>query len=361
MAKVEMSDAELRQKMIDEILGKKGTKPPPEPDSSIPTEPEPTIIKADVDDTLPTLGEIIGSKAATWDIRVRHPYSPGDWPDEVRPFIPKKNPHFVYTESYKRFHIAMELGLKVALVGPPGTGKDETAKQYAALMGIPYRRLTGMRNVTPDMVIGRKTMDNGTITWEPGEAEIICRHGGLLVLSEPAAFPADTFFAFQSALETNGYLSIMDHPDVTSRMLPINPKTNIVLTSNVRGYGDDVDKYAATNVMDSSTLNRIESMQYIGPMSIDDEVKALSRYIPSIPKPIGKKMVQLGNLIRSAWNKGEIEASWSMRNLVAWGKVAVYTGNTAQGFKDTFFDKMSDKEKQAVVKFWRDVSFPESL
>ena len=361
MSKVSMTDAELRNKMIEEILGKKAGKPVPDPTPETPPELEPTITKADVDDSLPTLGEIIGSKAAAWDIRVRNPYSPGDWPDEVRPFIPKKNPHFVYTESYKRFHIAMELGLKVALVGPPGTGKDETALQYAAVMNMPYQRLTGMRNVTPDMVIGHYTMENGTMKWIPLVAELMCRHGGMLVLSEPAAFPADTFFAFQSALETNGYLSIMDHPEATSRMLPINPNTKIVLTSNVRGYGDDVDKYAATNVMDSSTLNRIESMQYIGPMSVDDEVKALSRYIPSIPKPIGKKMVQLGNLIRSAWNKGEIEASWSMRNLVAWGKVAVYTGNTAQGFKDTFFDKMSDKEKQAVVKFWRDVDFKESL
>jgi hypothetical protein len=153
----------------------------------------------------------------------------------------------------------------------------------------------------------------------------------------------------------------MDHPDASSRMLPINPRTNIVLTSNVRGYGDDVDKYAATNVMDASTLNRIESMQYVSPMLPGEEVTALIGYVPSIKASLAAKMIALGNLIRSGWNKGEIEPSWSMRNLVAWGKMAEYTGSISQGFKDTFYDKMSDKEKETVRKLWRDVSFTEVL
>lgn len=360
MSKLTMTESELRNKMIEEIMGKKGAAGGGKPAKSSPPEPtEPEVAPIEVDTSNPTLGSLTG--ITSWGIYVKPPYNPEDWPEEVRGFIPSKNPNFVYTEAYRRFHMAVDVGLKVALVGPPGTGKDETVKQYCALMQIPYRRLTGMRNVTPDMVIGRKTMENGTICWESGEAEIICRHGGVLVLSEPAAFPPDTFFAFQSALETNGYLSIMDHPDPSSRMLPINPKTNIVLTSNVRGYGDDVDKYAATNVMDASTLNRIESMQFVPPMKIDEEVSALLLNVPEIHKDVARKMVQLGNLIRAGWDKGEIEPSWSMRNLVAWGKMSRYVSSISLGFKDTFYDKMSDKEKETVRKLWRDVGFSEGL
>lgn len=360
MSKITMTEAELRNKMIEEIMGKRGgvkpTPPPPPPEP-----PKPDIEEQTPDDTLPFLGDIIGSKAKIFEVRVTPPYKVEDWPEEVRGFIPKKNPYYVYTESYKRFHCAIDLGLKVALVGPPGTGKDEMAKQYCAIMNVPYQRITGMRNVTPDMVIGHYIMEDSSMKWLPLVAELMARHGGMLVLSEPAAFPPDTFFAFQSALEDNGYLSIMEHPDPNSRMLPINPKTSIVLTSNVRGYGDDVDKYSATNVMDASTLNRIESMQYVPPMEKEEEVRALTKYIPGINSDTCKKMVQLGNLIRTGWNKGEIEASWSMRNLVAWGKMSKFTGSIAQGFRDTFYDKMSDKEKETVRKLWRDVSFSEGL
>jgi MoxR-like ATPase len=292
---------------------------------------------------------------------VAPPYKPEDWAEEVRGYIPERNPHFVYNDSYKRFATAMELGLRTMLVGPPGTGKDETPKQYCADFNIPYVRITGMRNVTPDMIVGHFSMEDGSMEWIPGDAEIVCRYGGMFVTSEPAAMPSDTQFCVQSAYEQPGFLTIMDHPDPMSRRLKLHPRTFIVLTSNVRGFGDDIDKYAATNVMDASTLNRIESVQYVPPMPAAQEVEALSRYVPGIDISIMQKMVQFGNLIRAGWNKNEIEPSWSMRNLIAWGKMLAMHSSVVAGFKDTFYDKLSDKEKETVGKLWRDVGFKEAL
>jgi len=113
--------------------------------------------------------------------------------------------------------------------------------------------------------------------------------------------------------------------------------------------------------MDASTLNRIESMQVVPPMKPELEVDALSRYVPGIDISIMNKMVALGNLIRAGWSKGEIDPSWSMRNLIAWGKMLAMHGSVTQGFKDTFYDKLSDIQKTAVARFFHDVGFKESL
>ena len=352
-----LSEAELRQKMLEEILAKKGGGKPVPP--SPPKEPEPVIVLPEVDISGKIkLGSVVGN---SWDIMVSPPHDVSSWDESVRKYIPEKNEHYVYSNAYKRFATAMELGLKTMLVGMPGTGKDETAKQWCADFNVPYFRIMGMRNVTPDVVVGHHSIVDGTMIWVAGDADLPCRFGGMLVISEPAGMPPDTLFCLQSALESPGYLAIMDHPDQEQRRLYIDPRTRIVLTSNVRGYGDDTDKYAATTVMDASTLNRIESMQVVPPMPPEQEVEALSRYVPGIDVGIMQKMVSLGNLIRAGWNKGEIDPSWSMRNLIAWGKMLALHGSIGTGFKDTFYDKLSDIQKVAVARFFHDVGFKETL
>src|SRR5512139_1312581 len=140
-----MSESELRQKMLDEILSKKGgakpaTSPPPEP------EPEPVIVKSATTGKV-SLGSIIGTKSI---LMVDPPFDRDYWHEAVRDFIPARNPNYVYGQTYERFATSMALRLNTMLVGMPGTGKDEVVKQYCADFNIPYFRITGMRNVTPD-------------------------------------------------------------------------------------------------------------------------------------------------------------------------------------------------------------------
>lgn len=287
-------------------------------------------------------------------------HSPEDWPEEVRPFIPDRNPEYIYRQEFVEFCQLMKMGLKTMLVGKPGTGKDEMARQYCAITCTPYRRLTGMRNVTPDMIIGRRTMQDGNVLWEDGDAIMIARHGGMLVLSEPAAFPSDTFFAFQSMLETRGYLSVMDHPDPSDRMLFTNPETKLVLTSNVRGFGDSQDKYSATGVMDASTLNRLEAVLEIPYMTLTDESRWLSTHL-SLPENTLLKMCKFGSMIREAWDLGKVEASWSQRNLLAWAKAANVTSNLMTAFRMTFWGRLNETEREVVGQFWQDVGFEGEL
>ena len=284
-------------------------------------------------------------------------YDPSDWPETVRKYIPKKDPLYEYTDEFFRLALCLDQRLTVMAVGRPGSGKDAANKQYCALRQIPYRRITGMAGTTPDMIVGSKTLADGNIEFNPGDAYLICRDGGMLVLSEPAAMPGDTMFAFQSALETGGYLSVLDHPDPDMRMLTVSDRTWFALTSNVRGVGDNAGLYAsASNVLDASLVNRISSYVQFNYPEKELEIKILKNHFPTMGDEFADKVVKFGNLIRDAHDLGNVEFEWSLRSALPWIQMSLIYGDAAEGLRTTFFDKLSDTEKGVVRGFWKTVN-----
>lgn len=287
-------------------------------------------------------------------------FKPEYWEAAVQGNLIEPNDTYVYTDRDFYLFTGLDVGLNVFVHGPAGAGKDEGCRQYAALAGMPFWRTTGMEGVVPDMVIGRKSLIDGNTGWEDGDAAIHTRYGGLHVISEPAAMPPATMFAFQPVLEHGGHLNLMDHPDPTQRMLHRHQYALFALTSNVRGVGDNIDKYAATGVMDSSTKNRMDmelGYEYLKP---EQEISMLMKKFDGITEELAGKVVKMGNLLRQAWNKGEIEAEWSPRSMFALVNMALIYKNPGHAFKATFLDKMSDDERQAVKVMWRDV-FDENI
>ena len=284
-----------------------------------------------------------------------------DWPLHLQAYIPKVDPDYAYRDEFYNFVIPFEMGMVGALVGESGTGKDAMVKQLCALKQQPYRRITGDRRMTSDMLIGRRTMENGNILWEPGELQMVVENGMCVVIAEPWAMPPDTSFAMQSMNERGGYLSMVEHPDPAKRMLPLHPLTRVVFTTNTRGYGDDNDKFAATGVMDASFLNRLEYMQEIPHLDPYVEAKLILVTVNNDER-LAMKMVRLGNLLRNGWREGTIQASWSLRNLRPWAEVYQQIGNITEAFRMTFYGKLcTDDERGLVRRLWTDVDFGESL
>jgi cobaltochelatase CobS len=287
-------------------------------------------------------------------------YHVDDWNEEVRSFIPEPYPEYIYREEDYIFTELVEKGELICLVGPPATGKDYMARQYAAHTRKPYMRVMGMRNVTPDMLLGKFVLEDASMKWVPGSVELMVRHGGVLVISEFAALPTDTAFAFQSLMERGGFLTLMEHPDPSQRMLKPHPAFRLVITSNVRGTGDNTDLYSATNVMDQSTLNRIESMLDIPYLSPEREAEMLVQHT-GIEINTARKMVKLGGLIRTACKNGEFENSWSPRNLLAWGRISNMFKSVEKGFKYSYWGKLSEVERSTVKNYWHTVGFAKEL
>lgn len=350
-------DGALKQKMYEEFMKKRK--------DALGVEPEPTVTTVTDPVALPDLApnhiwlhDMIGLPT-TRPVQIKI-YDPEDWDISVRHYIPEPITGYKYRKEFADFATVVELGFVGAIVGEPGTGKDAMALQLAALKRMPYRRIMGDRSKTQDTIIGRRTMIDGNILWESGELESVARHGGMTVLSEPFAFQADVLYAIQPMIERNGFLSMVEHPDPDQRMLKVNPNTRIVLTTNTRGYGDDQDKYSATGVMDASTLNRLEYMQvlpHLDPMIEADLIKDLVK-----DDTVTMSMVRFGNLMRQAWRVGEVEATWSLRNLTPWAELIQYGFNVRDAFRLTYYGKLSqDKEREAVSRCWNDCGFSINL
>lgn len=355
-----MISKETKEQLINEYIKASGER---KPAAATPKVKKPLIEDKLETDGTHTWGELTGTKLMPFKDMKTHVYEDEFWPEEMRGWIPSPDPYYVYTPEFFRAAVAIDAGLIVFSWGDAGGGKDASKKQICALRRIPYRRITGMDGMTPDMVLGWKDIQSdGTIGFTLGEAGLICRHGGMLVLSEPATMPAGVMFALQSAYETNGYLSLTDHPDPEMRMLPVSEHTMFALTSNVRGVGDNAAVYAAANnVMDASTANRIGAFIHFEYPSEEIETAIIKRHFATISDDFAKKVVKLGNLIRQGFKMGEIEWSWSLRNALPFIKMALIYGDELEGMRTTFFDRLSDDEKGKVRGFWKTVGFDGEL
>ena len=350
-----MIKSEARERLLkDFITGQKA-----ERKEEIPPISEPTITTVETEgDT--TWGKLTGVSVSKFSEFKTTVYDDESWPESVRQYIPEPMPIFGYDDVFFRMAMSLDYKLNTFLWGPSGSGKDLAAKQYCALKRIPYRRVTGKEGTTPDMVIGCTLLNDKGTYFSPGDAYEICRDGGLLVLSEPAAM-SRTMFALQSALEKDGHLSVTDHPDPESRMLPVNDRTLFVATSNVRGVGDNRSKYSSTSLLDSSLVNRFEATIYKPYMSSNIEFDIIKAHYPSLDDKIIDKSLLFANMIREAIDKRQIKADWSLRTIMPWLKMSMIYGDLAEGLRTTYFDKLDDAEKGAVQGFWKAVGFSDNL
>lgn len=353
------TSTEDRDRLLRDFIKQSGLSPKAKEDDKE-VEVKPLIEKAVETEGDITIGELTGDHASKFSHYKTHQYDDTDWPEYMRVWIPKVDNNFVPTDPFYRMWLASDAGFNVFTHGPSGSGKDTAAEQYCAYRRIPYRRITGMEGMLPDVAIGSISLNEKGTFFKPGDAYHICRDGGMLVLSEPAAMTR-VMFALQSALEDGGHLSIPDHPDESDRMLPVNEKTIFVATSNVRGVGDKRSKHSATDIMDSSTINRFQCTLHFPYMNAIMEKQVIANHFPTVSKDLITKVVKFSNLVREAVEKRQIKADWSLRTSLPWIRMSLIYGDMAEGLRTTYFDKLDDAEKGAVQAFWESVSFTDKL
>jgi MoxR-like ATPase len=169
--------------------------------------------------------------------------------------------------------------------------------------------------------------------------------------------PPDTLFAFQAALEDNGHLNLMDHPDPKDRMLTLHEDCCTIWTSNTKGKGENSHQFAATGVMDESTRNRFQVWIQFDYMSSKQESGIIQREYPEITPYLADKMAQFAASLRNAYDTGSITSSFSLRNMLPWARYAVIQQNPAKALHSTWLHALNDDEIAAVKQIWTDVDF----
>ena len=283
-------------------------------------------------------------------------YKESDWDEAVRPLIPEVDVSHVFDHDYAlAILMGIEYDKSVLAFGPPGTGKSETPEQICARIKYPFKFIAGMGGTEPADYVGSPWVTDGNMSWKDAEASFCVRHGVFLLYDEPFKASAQTNMCFQSLLDSRRTLKLYGHPDPIEGNLKAHPKFRMCLADNVRGFGDDMDKYAA-EVQDQSTLNRTAYKVLVDYPTAEVEKQILMNRFPEATEFLVKKVVSLAGLLRTAWKKGKVSAPYSLRDTQELVENALHFRNLPLAFTNTYYGVVKeDAERKSIRESWTTV------
>jgi len=289
-----------------------------------------------------------------------------DYPEDV----PEPNPKWVRDHKTLPILVAAVMYRKNALaVGEAGSGKTTDVREVAARVGIPYYRVNGVGGSEPSDFVGGSQLsdgENGSVTkWVDGVMVRPCLHGGLLHVDESSKNSPITNQIFQSVAEAKSTRCLFryGHEDETQIRVPIHNEFMMVATDNVRGTGDNQDRYTATEVQDVSFLNRFCYKYRKDYMEPSAEVYMLTQNYPWVTTTLAELMVKFGNLIREGVRNGAIELVFSMRELEYWADgILEFEGDIMSALENTYGSLLtSGTEKDIYQKALLDVGLLDNI
>lgn len=254
--------------------------------------------------------------------KVNHPvyvYPDDHFPKEIRGAIPPVDPDFIWNpDDLEALIIGKKTGHRVLLVGDPGTGKTTSAKQFAAHTKQPFFQFNGKENVEASSFLGNMGAKNGNTEWTDGTLTQALKHGAMCCIDEVMKMPPGVQMACQTIYEKGGFI-VLDDKDGTYEDKVVIPKEEffLVFTDNVKGGGEDLDKFAASSIQDTSSLDRVGITKNTSYLPAGRESTLLvNKY--GIDHSQAQSLVKFAGLIRNAFSKGQaVSLTLSPRGLFA--------------------------------------------
>ena len=356
----EMARDELVKKMKDRM----GTATVPVTDefNELFKPPEP-VVKAkpeQPDDTYQLFSDLYGFEPTDGPDFWCKTYPRTDWTEDDQLFIPslEKFKHFVIDRKVLSREVrALECGLKVLVVGPPGSGKTTSQEFICAKAGQPYLRINGRGDMESDELLGKPWVKGGAMTFELAEFPKAFAAGWFITIDEPWKLPSSIHMTLQRPYEKDGILQLDGMPGtLAEKQIKPMPSTKLVLCDNVVGTGDGASKYGATMIQDGSTLNRIDVVIKMDYLSHSQEVEMLEKMHPDLTSAAAEKMIRFASLIRTGYEQDELSAALSPRNLDAWGRLTVAMDSVRAAFESTILERYAEEsERSAVEEHYRNV------
>ena len=206
------------------------------------------------------------------------------------PDAPPVDPHFVWTDAILR-HILLsqETGENTFMGGDKGTGKSQTASQFAAKTGRPYVRYNFHAQTTADDYAGAQALENGSSVFKRGD--------------------------FLQAYVTPATVILLDEISFAKagNLAPLN---GFLEADAVVNYGGMTHRYAGTTPMNSATLDRFSRLIPFTFMPLDLETKAVVNRTGCDPR-LAEHVLKAINVARSKAKTGDIVEAPSIRSVMA--------------------------------------------
>lgn len=256
-------------------------------------------------------------------------YPEDHWAEEFRGDIPEVDPFYCWdADVAEALYVALKRNEKALLHGLPGTGKTTAVHQLAAWIRQPYAKFGGKSTIEPSAFLGQSwatheiVMEAGvekvvpTMVFKEGLLPPAVRNGYMTTIDEFCKLSPDVQMACQSLYEKGGHLMLDEKPGtIAEKKVHPAPEFRLFVTDNTLGLGDNMHMFAASQVQDTSTLDRFTITIPVNYMNQNAEVEMLSRRYPKLDKLILAKIVKFAGLVRHSYKVSDLPVTLSPRGL----------------------------------------------
>jgi MoxR-like ATPase len=231
------------------------------------------------------------------------------WNDPSAPAI---DPNFIWTaDILQHLILSQDLGENVWFGGPKGTGKSETARQFAAVTSRAFKRINFHKYTSAEDYIGAVGLENGQTVFKRGDFLAAFTHPGTVILldevtnADPGELaPLNGFLEPNSAVSFGG--------SVQTRA----PGVLVFAADNTLGNGDDSGRYAGTRQMNSALVDRFARVVQFDYLSVMSEVDAVVRHTGCDMK-LAVHILSAVRVAREKVQTGEVIDAPSIRSVIA--------------------------------------------
>jgi MoxR-like ATPase len=190
------------------------------------------------------------------------------------PDAPAVDANFVWSEGILKYLLlAQDNGDNLWFGGEKGTGKSETAKQFAARTGRSFTRINFHKYTTTEDYIGSVGLENGATVFKRGAfLTAFTSPSTVILLDEISNCDAGELAPLNGFLEPNSAVNFGGQPQRRARGVLVFSADN-TLTN-----GDSSGRYAGTRQMNSSLADRFSHVIHFEFLPYDKEVEAIIRH-----------------------------------------------------------------------------------
>jgi MoxR-like ATPase len=228
------------------------------------------------------------------------------------PSAPAVDPNFIWSaDILQHLILSQDTGENVWFGGPKGTGKSETARQFAAMTGRAFKRINFHKYTSAEDYIGAVGLENGQTVFKRGDFLSAFTHPSTVILldevtnADPGELaPLNGFLEPNSAVSFGG--------SVQTRA----PGVLVFAADNTLGNGDDSGRYAGTRQMNSALVDRFARVIPFDYLPLQSEVEAVVRHT-GCHKNLAQHVLGAVYVARSQVQTGEVIDAPSIRSVIA--------------------------------------------
>ncbi|MGB0855682.1 MAG: AAA family ATPase [Nitrosopumilus sp.] len=247
-----------------------------------------------------------------------------------------------WNNSIEILNKAYETNLFVLIIGPKGTGKTSLVREFVKNKDVNLKSINFSLRTRESHLIGTKTLNNGTVSFDEGLLTKSMRDGDMLYLDEINSAEADVLLRLDEALDDRRQIVLKES---TGEVVTAKENWFVVATINPLTH-------SGTKELPPQLLSRFPVRIRLEYPPEDVEIEIVKKHVSGHESEIAHA-IKLANTLRQAAAVEELFYSPSLRETIAFGKLldkgmsakeaAVFVfGNVYTQWGNVEYQKVSD-------------------